>query len=265
MPDDTAATQRFVELVRGPEADLALDEAAFLLGRHAQPDLDVAAQLGRLDDLADAVDGLTIEDLLTTLFVRYGLRGDRHHYADPRNSYLHQVLDRRLGIPISLAVVTIEVGRRVGLALDGVGMPGHFLVGFGRGGYVDVFGGATIIGPPSCRAIYGELFGPGAPWSDDFLDPTGPRDILARMLNNLTNSFRALDDRAGRLWVARLRAAIPDRPAGEDLDLARELEDLGAFDRAATRLENLADRAADDTQTSDQLVGRARQLRARLN
>lgn len=263
--DDADPTARFSELVNGPEADLPLDEAAFWLGAHAQPDLDVAAQLGRLDALAADCRGPLVEDVITALFTRYGLRGDRRRYADPRNSYLHEVLDRRVGIPISLAVVTIEVARRIGLQLEGVGMPGYFLVGGRHGGFIDVFGGGSLIEASGCRDIHQRVFGPAAHWSDDFLAPTGRRDILTRMLANLTRSFRSLEDRAGREWVVRLRATIPDRSAGEDLDLAGELEDLGHFDRSAQRLEDLAERAGADTEAAERLQSRALRLRARLN
>ena len=108
------------------EPDLALDEAALVIAAQANPELDVGGQLRRLDELAASLPEAGVASLCRGLFGELGLRGDTKHYDDPRNSYLDQVLNRRLGIPISLSVLLIEIGRRQGLVLEGVGMPGHF-------------------------------------------------------------------------------------------------------------------------------------------
>ena len=121
-------TARFAEIVVGREAALPLDELAFLIAAHAHPDLDVADQLARLDELAAQVNDPTLDGLRRLLFRDLGFAGNEEDYYDPRNSYLDDVLDRRTGIPISLAVVMLEVGRRIGVPLSGVSMPGHFLI-----------------------------------------------------------------------------------------------------------------------------------------
>ncbi len=132
-------TERFTELMARPEPEIALDEAALLVAAHAHPELDVDARLAQLDALATRVAGFSAGELSTLLFVSEGFRGNDSDYGDPSNSFLDDVLDRRLGIPISLSVVMLEVGRRCGLQLHGVGMPGHFLVGGGAGEWFDPF------------------------------------------------------------------------------------------------------------------------------
>ncbi len=122
------ATDAFIALVQGPENALHLDHAALLLAAHAEPGLDVGAQLDRIDDLAARCPAPTLDGVRGLLFEDMGFSGDTEYYSDPRNSLLDQVLDRRLGIPISLSVLMMEVGRRVGVPLEGVAMPGHFLV-----------------------------------------------------------------------------------------------------------------------------------------
>ena len=131
------ARERFAELVSGSEADLDLAEAALLIAQEEQPELDVAAYLGRLDALADSVrsrlpEAASFADIIqalnTVLFEEEGLSGNQTDYHDPRNSFLNEVLDRKLGIPITLSLVYIEVGNRLGVPLVGVGFPGHFVV-----------------------------------------------------------------------------------------------------------------------------------------
>ena len=119
---------RWRELMERPERNLPLDEAALVIAAVADPNLDVPAQLSRLDDVAAQIGTADTERVCRWLFETLHLKGDHQSYDDPRNSYLHQILDRRLGIPISLSVLLIEIGRRCGVNLEGVGMPGHFLV-----------------------------------------------------------------------------------------------------------------------------------------
>ena len=123
-------TARFAELVSGPEESLALDEAALLVAAHVHP-VDLDARLASIDALAAAAPAGDAVALARHLFVDLGFRGNSEDYTDPRNSYLDVVLDRRRGIPITLSILMLEVARRRGIALHGVGMPGHFLVGTG--------------------------------------------------------------------------------------------------------------------------------------
>ena len=136
------STEQFAALVAGPEADLALDRAAFLIAAHAHPDLDLDARLARARPARRRLARHDAAGLARVLFQERGFTGNTVDYGDPRNSLFDDVLDRRLGIPITLSVLMIEVGRRLDIPLHGVGMPGHFLVGAGDG-YFDAFAGGA--------------------------------------------------------------------------------------------------------------------------
>lgn len=218
------ATERFVELVQRSEDEIPLDEAALLVAAHDH-DVDVDAALATLDDLAGApgLGGGTapvgLADLARHLFVDEGFAGDGAEYHDPRNSYLDEVLRRRLGMPITLSVVMIEVGRRCGVECVGVGMPGHFLVG-GDAGFVDPFHGGVLLDAAGARQRFERLH-PGAPFLPSYLDPVGPRAILARVLANLVTSF-ATRAPLSATWALQLRLAIPGlAPAERRHDEAR--------------------------------------------
>src|SRR3954471_14111355 len=118
---------RFAQLVQGAEGGIAIDEAALLVAATAEPDVDVGLWLAVLDDLAARCDEHSFAGVVQHV-AREGFAGDRSDYYDARNSYLHHVLERRRGIPITLSIVTIEIGRRLGIPIVGIGMPGHFVV-----------------------------------------------------------------------------------------------------------------------------------------
>jgi regulator of sirC expression with transglutaminase-like and TPR domain len=164
----TGLAEAFAALV-GPQVgdeDIDLVGAALTIARTEYPDLDIESYVTRIDELArmaearvsdvgDAVQ--TIAALNHTLFDEAGLRGNREDYYDPRNSFLNDVLDRGLGIPITLALIYMEVGRRLGFPLFGVGMPGHFLLKHydidGRETLVDCFNGGDISARRIARAV----------------------------------------------------------------------------------------------------------------
>jgi regulator of sirC expression with transglutaminase-like and TPR domain len=260
-------TDRFAALVQGPEELLPLDEAALLLAAHAESDLDVKKQLDRLDELASRCPAPTVDGVRSLLFDELGLRGNTIDYSDPRNSFLDQVLDRGLGIPISLSVITIEIGRRVGVPFEGVGMPGHFLVRHTGEPSVllDPFHEGSEVTGGECESLFRTLFGEDVPFSPALLASTGPRHILARMLANLKGSYRERSDAAALAWVARLRAFIPGVPQTELADLARQLVNLGQLGQAADALDELASSASLSPEEEQQVRSRACQLRARLN
>ena len=255
-------TDRFAELVRGPEEGCRLDEGALLIAAHARRDLDVAAQLARLDDLAAACPARTLEAVSAHLFVDLGFAGDTADYSNPRNSLLDVVLDRRRGIPITLSVVLIEVARRLGVELVGVGMPGHFLVRAAGDDdvFADPFHGA-LLDRPGCEKLFATLHGPRARFEDRFLDPVGPRAVLARMLTNLQRSFVGQGDRAGALWAQCLRVLVPGTTVQDRRQLAAMLAANGRFDVAAVELEAIADEGIGGDR--DRIAARA--MRAKLN
>lgn len=256
---------RFAELVNRPEDAIPLDEAALVIAAHAYPELDVAAQLARLDELAEACPDPTLDGLRRHLFDEVGFTGNAVRYADPRNSFLNDVLDRKVGIPISLAVVTMEVGRRIGVALEGVGMPGHFLVRHvGEPPVlVDAFGGGRTLDGDGAAALFHRLHGEAAPFTPDLLAPARPRGILTRMLANLRQIYEHAGDQVSAGWVLRLRAAIPAHDLHELADLARVQASLGRFTEAAATLDAISEELPEAQ--AERARAEAKLLRSQLN
>ena len=275
----TDATERFAALVRGDDG-IALDEGALLIAAHAHPSLDIPARLVELDALAaDVADTTaTASAVASGLFApasRSGTEpgaftGNTVDYYDPANSYLDDVLDRRLGIPITLSVLMIEVGRRAGVALHGVGMPGHFLVGVtpapGTGPvpveFFDPFHGGARLDVEACAHLFAQVHGAAEGFRPEYLAPVGPRAVLDRMLANLQQTFLARAPGAAA-WPTRLRLQFPDLTPARRSELAALLGRLGQFSEAATVFEELAGELSGTT--AEQAARAATQLRARAN
>jgi regulator of sirC expression with transglutaminase-like and TPR domain len=257
------ATERFAELVRRPPDEVPLDETALLVAKHAHPDLDLAVPLAELDRLAGDVAGATAADVAGALFGEGGLTGNTVDYGDPRNSYLDDVLARRLGIPISLSVVMIEVGRRCGVRIYGVGMPGHFLVQ--PAGEPDVwfdpFDGGRRLDEAGCRELY-EAMSLEPPFTIDLLRAVDTRSILRRMLANLQQTFTRRDP-ASLAWAVRLELRIPGLLPGERRRLAGLLGGVGRFVEAAAELDAVA--ADLEGEDAEQVKRDATALRSRAN
>jgi regulator of sirC expression with transglutaminase-like and TPR domain len=249
-----------------PQDGVPLDEAALLISAHANPELDVTSQLRRLDHLATQVDRGDTGGLCRVLFEQLGLRGDREHYDDPANSYLDQVLDRRRGIPISLSVLLIEVGRRCGVPLEAVGMPGHFLVRdpSAPDQFIDAFDQGRRLTRADCERLLQAVTGGAGQLTPEMLTPAGPWATLARMLANLDRSFERRGDRDALAWVCELRMRIPTAALGDRRQLAGRLAALGRLGAAAEVLEEAA-RLASGLPVGDRLLSEAAALRARLN
>jgi regulator of sirC expression with transglutaminase-like and TPR domain len=258
-------TERFAELVGGPEEDLTLDEGALLIAAHAYPDLDLDAELRALDDLAARCPASDVAGLVRWLFVDLGYSGNVRAYHDPRNSYLNDVVLRRTGIPISLAVLAMVIGDRIGVELVGVGMPGHFLLRdrHDADGYLDPVARGARLDPTGCRAAFHALHGDDTPFDPGYLDPVGPTAILGRMLANLRGIFTAAGDRRSLLWVLRLRLGIPGVPPEERAELAALLAAGGRFGEAADELGELAVLLGGEL--GDEYGRSAARFRARLN
>lgn len=235
-------TDWFAEMVREPQGECRIDVGAFLIAAHARRDLDVDEQLARLDELTIGCATPTVDGLCEHLFFNLGFKGDTEDYRHPRNSLLDVVLDRRRGIPITLSVIVIEVGRRLGLQLDGVGMPGHFLVRdhADENTFIDPFH-CSVLDRSDCEKLFASLHGPDARFDQSFLDPVGPRAILARMLTNLQRCFAGRGDRTGALWAQCLRVVIPGATVGDRRQLAALLAINGRFDASARELEAIAE------------------------
>jgi regulator of sirC expression with transglutaminase-like and TPR domain len=215
------ATERFAAEVAAPSADMRLDVVAFSLAAHAHPGLDVDGACSLLDDLAARCPTRTFDGLRGYLFGALGFRGNTRDYGDPENSFLDSVLERRLGIPITLAIVMMEVGRRVGVPVHGVGMPGHFLVMDATSDSVwcDPFHGGRVYDLEGCRRLFATVHGNARGFSRALLAPTDPHTIVARMLANL-ESGRLVSDPMALAWLCDLHMALPDLPLDQRERLA---------------------------------------------
>jgi regulator of sirC expression with transglutaminase-like and TPR domain len=180
---------------------IPLARGALLIAKDEYPELDLEKYLDELAALAREAEPAVraaestvekIQSLSDFLFTRKGFEGNRDQYGDPRNSFLNEVLERHLGIPISLSVLYIEVGRRLGLNLYGVSFPTHFLVKAvdDRGELIiDPFNEGTILDLDEIRARLQQIYRQPVEVHPDMLKPVGGRQILARMLRNLKNIY----------------------------------------------------------------------------
>ena len=242
---------------------IPLDTASLCIAAHCRRcDVDESATLGELDRLANAVSEPTPVGVVDLLFGAEGFAGNRGNYENPSNSYLDLVVARRRGIPITLAVVAIEVGRRAGVALHGVGMPGHFLVGTTDPDvFIDAFDG-RFVDRSAARDIFGR-FESRQTFSDDFLTPTPSVAILQRMLNNLRMLHMRQADAASLVAVLELVTRLPQCPASEFMRLGQALSALGRPDDGARLLEAAAERFG--ASEASQMSGLARRLWSQLN
>jgi regulator of sirC expression with transglutaminase-like and TPR domain len=240
------ADDAWLELVTRPAPEVPLDAALLVIGAHGDPDVDVPAELGRLDDLAARCRPPTLDGLLRLLYVEEGFDGDRDDYYDPRNSYLHQVLDRRRGLPITLSVLTLEVGRRCGVPLAPVNLPGHFLLRdrVDRTVFVDPFHRGAVIDLAGVERLHAAVR-PGAAFDAGMLDEPDAHEILRRVLTNLYGVFIQRGDAPSLQWVLELRSRLPGRPVTDLRELARVHAARGDYVQAVAVLESALAEAAD--------------------
>lgn len=212
------------DLVSRPDAEIDLPSAALVLARLEYPDLDIRRYRDSLRALArEAATELggrgaeTVDQVTRIVFGRMGFRGNRDDYSDPRNSFLNDVLERRVGIPISLALVYIEIAEACGRETEAVGFPGHFLVrDCPSGAVLDVFNGGVVVDEQACRRLLAASGIPLTKWRDEYLAAVGKLDVITRMIANLTRSYgeRGRADHVATL--AALAARLDDlRESGE--------------------------------------------------
>jgi regulator of sirC expression with transglutaminase-like and TPR domain len=251
-----------------PDEAIDLAQASLLIAREEYPDLQVTRYLDLLDDMADELKGRLrggegpmscIAHLNRFLFDDLGFRGNRQDYHDPRNSFLNDVLDRRVGIPISLSTDYIENGRRVGCPVGGVSFPGHFLVRYlGREAtaeiLIDPFNRGLILTAEECRARLARMFGNRVEYTPHLLRRARNREIIGRMLNNLKGIYARGSDfhRALRIQetILCLHPEAPEHVRDRGLlyyrvaCLGEAARDLDAYLRAAPEAPD-ADRIRD--------------------
>jgi regulator of sirC expression with transglutaminase-like and TPR domain len=274
--------ERWKEIAAGPEADIDLLEAALLIAAPECPDLDIAAYRARVDRLALTLRGRLRRDISPVesvmalnryLFEELGFRGNARDYYDPRNSFLNEVLDRKLGIPITLAIVYVEVGRRIGLALHGVSFPGHFLAKCpARDGVIvlDPYAGGASLSLEDLQQRLRTLRGGAAPPADiarHMLAAAGKKEILARMLRNLKGIYLERRDLPRALAAADRVIMLEPRAAEEYRDRAAIYLDLECFRAALSDFRNylMLKPGADDAAAVQRRVTELRQIAARLN
>lgn len=214
----------FEALVRD-DAGIDLAAAALAFAREEYPDLRPNACLARLDGIAaDAAARVprgaspleVVEGISACLHGDMGFRGNIEAYGDPRNSFLNEVIDRRLGLPITLCTVYVEVARRMGLPIVGVGMPGHFIAKYDDGVsevLFDPFEGGQVLRREDCQARLDALYRGTLRLQDQHLAATPHRQVLARMLRNLKGVYQAASRLDQTLWVCDyLLAVLPSDP-----------------------------------------------------
>ena len=262
-------------------ADLA--EGALLLAAHEYPDLDIDACLQQLQDMADTLrkrlrpDISPSETLIALnhyLFDELGFRGNAADYYDPRNSYLNDVMERRLGIPISLSVLYIDVGRRLGLPLEGISFPSHFLVKCTlRTGVLvlDPYAKGASLSAEDLRRRLGDdaqaASGSYAALLQTMLRTASVPEILARMLRNLKAIYLHHRDLPKALWAADRILTLMPGAASEYRERGLIYLELECFRAALTDLQSYAGLAPEAAAAEDiaSTIAELQQRAARLN
>lgn len=226
--DPSSSKARLRELVGAGDPGLPLDLSCLLLCRLAGREIDLAAEMQALDALAGRVEAPTFAGVITALFTGpSALRGNSGAYYDLGNSLLSEVRRSGRGIPISLCVLAMEVARRRGVTMVGIGMPAHFIVGDGSTRFADPFSGADVFDAEGARDLFDRVSGGSVAWNDAYLQPTTNRDILFRVVNNIRVACsRSFADRHHLPWVLEVLSWFPQ---GADFDRAAAARLMAPF------------------------------------
>lgn len=273
------ARRQFTELVMKAENEIEPGRAALLIAAEEYPSLDPDKYLAQLDQFAAEVRAvlppqpdpliilLTINDYL---FNQLGFRGNTENYYDARNSFLNDVIDRRTGIPITLSVIYLEVARRLGLPVYGVGLPGHFLVRYRDGErdvIIDPFHAGRVLSVERCQEMFEEMYGGTVKFQLSFLSEVTTRQILTRLLHNLKGIYLRVPDYARSLGVIeRLLILNPESPV-EIRDRGLAGLALGRYTQAQADLESYLRRVpqGEDVDDIKEKLTEVRRKQARLN
>jgi len=259
------ALQPFAQLISREDARIDLSRACLLIAQDAYPDLDVERYIGEIERMATrlrarlaptAAGEERVVALNQLLYEELGYWGNTEDYYDPRNSYLNEVIDRRTGMPITMSILYMELGRRIGLPVEGVSFPGHFLVRVRlRGGMLvlDPFSGGAPQSEDELRSRVKRVIPDGVaddlPASelplDQFLEPATNRQILARVLRNLKGIYRKANKPERMLDVLnRMLLVTPDASA-ELRDRGYVYQRLECYRAAFKDLTDYAEREPD--------------------
>jgi len=192
-----------------------LETGAFLIAKTAYPDLDVQASQHQIENMVavlkprlekDIPPRQAVHSISEFLFHELGFKGNTRDYYDPANSFLHQVLERRIGIPISLSLLYLLVAQRLNVPVVGIGLPGHFMVGLQTEPvFIDCFNQGVVLYQKDCAKFLQEY---GVEFESRYLDPTPNEHILARMLRNLVAIYQNRDESNQADRFSRLLAII---------------------------------------------------------
>ncbi len=269
----------FLRLLNQPEEVIDLAVAALLIAKEEYPALEVGEYLSRLEGMAEELRGRgaaapdphrLIASLNDYLFRQLGFHGNSEDYHDPRNSFLNEVLDRRTGIPITLSIVYMEVARRIGLSLRGVGMPGHFLVkylGPDEEIVIDPYHGGAMVSPADCQRLIDGMYQGKLTFEPRFLAAVGTRQILSRMLRNLKGLYYSRQEYGKALAVVERLLILDPKAANEVRDRGLLLCQLKQFPEAILVLERYLRLmpAAEDTEVIRDHLRSLRERVASLN
>jgi regulator of sirC expression with transglutaminase-like and TPR domain len=275
VPD---ARQAFAAAVNRSDGTVDLATSALLIARLEYPSLETRPYLRRLDDMARTIHSRLDEGadpqtrlaaLCVYLFEEEGFRGNNEEYYDPRNSFLNDVLDRRVGIPITLSTVFIEVGQRTGLEVSGVGLPGHFIVRVhdDRGDVlVDPFHGGALLSEDDCQKRLDRISGGKMKLRPQHLAPCSRRQMLARMLSNLKGIYVKSGDHLRAIGVMDLLLTVTDDPE-QVRDRGLLYASLDCYALAASDLASYLERtpSARDSDTVRATLEEMRLRAARVN
>ncbi len=226
-----------------------LARAALLVAQEEYPQLSVDLYLARLDQVAEEVKDrlanetaplVVLDEVIRTLYGRRKFSGNRDAYHDPRNSFLNDVLDRGTGIPLTLGIVLLEIGWRLGLPLDGVNFPQNFLVRYSGSQIrllIDPFDEGKVRFEDQAQELLDKWYGGVVPMQESFLRVASKRQILTRLLTNLKGIYVKIgDDRRALAVVERLLMITPTAPI-ESRSRGVLLARLGRHEEAAAQLE----------------------------
>jgi regulator of sirC expression with transglutaminase-like and TPR domain len=274
---ESPTRRQLSDLVAGREEEIDLARASLLVACEEYPGLDVNGYLERIDAMAAALRGrlehspaTAVAALNRVLFEEEGFRGNVREYYDPRNSFLNDVLDRRTGIPITLSTVYLAVGRRAGVSVDGVGLPGHFVVRVSTAvgeSLVDPFHGGAMLSAEDCQERLDRIYAGRVRLGPEMLAACPPRAMLSRIVRNLKAIYVKEGDHERALRTADLLVLLNPEVAEEVRDRGLLLAALDCHALAAGDLEAYVS-AAPHAPGADQLRARIADLRlkaSRLN
>ena len=260
------------EEIASSEAEMGLARAALLVAKEEYPQLSVDLYLARLDQVAEEVKDrlsnetgplLILDELIRTLYRRRKFSGNRDAYYDPRNSFLNDVLDRGVGIPLTLGIVLLETGWRLELPLEGVNFPGHFLVRYAGDELrllIDPFDQGKIRFEDEAQQLLDQGYGGTVTMREHFLRVATKRDMLIRLLTNLKGIYVKIgDDRRALAVVERLLMITPTAPL-QSRSRGMLLARLGRHEEAADQLEAYL-RVSPTAEDKQDVLEMVRQLR----